>query len=250
MAFRSGSRRSIRSMCRSSSSTGPISPERSAAAIAPAVASTIGSIDPSSRVRPPRINRARRAPPRSCPRCRRHSRRRRGPRCADRAPAPPRPRPRPPPPRPPSRARRGAASPPRGSSRAGWRRPLPAMSGAEPWTGSNRPGPSAPRLAEGSIPSEPVSIAASSERMSPNMFSVRITSKRDGSETSCIAALSTSMWSSSTSGYSAATRLDRLAPQARGLEHVRLVDGGHPAAAARPRPRSRPGRCARSPATV
>ena len=58
--------------------------------------------------------------------------------------------------------------------------PWPAMSGAEPWTGSNTPGPSSPRLAEGSIPSEPVSIAASSLRMSPNMFSVTITSKRAG----------------------------------------------------------------------
>ena len=84
--------------------------------------------------------------------------------------------------------------------------PLPAMSGAEPWTGSYMPGPpSSPRLAEGSIPSEPVSIADSSLRMSPNMFSVRITSKRDGSETSCIAALSTSRWSSSTSANSGAT---------------------------------------------
>ena len=102
--------------------------------------------------------------------------------------------------RPRGRARGGASSPPRGRSRAGWRCPVPAMSGAEPWTGSNRPGPSAPRLAEGSIPSEPVSIAASSLRMSPNRFSVRITSKSRGPETSCIAALSTSMWSSSTSG--------------------------------------------------
>jgi hypothetical protein len=49
------------------------------------------------------------------------------------------------------------------------------------------------------MPSEPVSIADSSERMSPNMFSVRITSNLDGSATSCMAALSTSMWSSSTS---------------------------------------------------
>ena len=78
--------------------------------------------------------------------------------------------------------------------------PLPAMSGAEPWTGSKRPGaPSAPRLAEGSIPSEPVSIADSSLRMSPKRFSVTITSNSAGRETSCIAALSTSRWSSSTS---------------------------------------------------
>ena len=56
----------------------------------------------------------------------------------------------------------------------------PAMSGADPCTGSNTPGPSSPRLAEGSIPSEPVIIADSSLRMSPNMFSVTITSKCGG----------------------------------------------------------------------
>src|SRR5438132_1468388 len=51
------------------------------------------------------------------------------------------------------------------------------MSGAEPWTGSNRPGPSPPSEALGSNPIDPVSIAASSERMSPNIFWVRITAK-------------------------------------------------------------------------
>ena len=83
--------------------------------------------------------------------------------------------------------------------------PWPAMSGADPWTGSNRPGPPSPRLADGSIPIEPVIIAASSLRMSPNMFSVTMTSKSLGRATSCIAALSTSMWSSSIAGCSAAT---------------------------------------------
>ncbi len=52
------------------------------------------------------------------------------------------------------------------------------------------------------MPIEPVSIAASSERMSPNRFSVRITSKCRGAATSCIAALSTSTCSSSTFGNS------------------------------------------------
>ena len=46
------------------------------------------------------------------------------------------------------------------------------------------------------MPIEPVSIAASSLRMSPNMFSVTITSKDVGLETSCIAALSTRTCSS------------------------------------------------------
>ena len=53
------------------------------------------------------------------------------------------------------------------------------------------------------MPIEPVSIAASSERMSPNMFSVTITSKWRGAEISRIAALSTSRCSSSMWGNSA-----------------------------------------------
>jgi len=66
----------------------------------------------------------------------------------------------------------------------------PAMSGADPWIGSNRPGPE-PSEAEGRRPSEPASTAASSLRMSPNMFSVRITSNAAGSATSRMAAVST-----------------------------------------------------------
>ncbi len=56
--------------------------------------------------------------------------------------------------------------------------PLPGDVGRGAVHGLEQPGsPSAPSEALGSIPIEPVSIAASSERMSPNMFSVRITSK-------------------------------------------------------------------------
>ena len=77
------------------------------------------------------------------------------------------------------------------------------MSGAEPWIGSYTPSLPAPSDAEGSKPSEPASIDASSVRMSPNMFSVTITSKLDGLRIRCIAAESTSMCSSSTSGNSA-----------------------------------------------
>ena len=62
--------------------------------------------------------------------------------------------------------------------------PWPAMSGALPWMGSYRPGtvpseavPGRPaRLAEGSMPSEPDRTAASSEMMSPKVFSATITS--------------------------------------------------------------------------
>ena len=77
---------------------------------------------------------------------------------------------------------------------------LPAISGAEPWMGSYIPNAPSARLAEGSIPIEPVIWLASSEIISPKILEVTITSKCLGFLTSCIAALSTYMWSNSTSG--------------------------------------------------
>ena len=73
------------------------------------------------------------------------------------------------------------------------------MSGAEPCTGSYSAlrlpsGPGAPSEADGSMPSEPVSIAAQSERRSPNRLSLTITSNCLGWRTSCIAQLSAYMW--------------------------------------------------------
>ena len=44
------------------------------------------------------------------------------------------------------------------------------------------------------MPIEPVSIDASSDRMSPNMLPVTMTSNCFGLRTSCMAALSTYMW--------------------------------------------------------
>ena len=52
----------------------------------------------------------------------------------------------------------------------------PAMSGAEPWTGSYMPKFPSAREAEGSMPMEPVIWLASSERMSPKILLVTITS--------------------------------------------------------------------------
>ena len=83
----------------------------------------------------------------------------------------------------------------------------PAMSGAEPWMGSYIPREVADRLAEGSMPMEPVMTEASSDKMSPKMLEVTITSNCLGPRTSCMAALSTYIWDSSTSGYSAASRV-------------------------------------------
>ena len=121
------------------------------------------------------------------------------------------------------------------------------MSGAEPWTGSNSPGPPSPRLAEGSIPSEPVSIAASSLRMSPNRFSVRITSKRDGIGDELHRGVVDQQVVELDVGVVGGDPRHGLAPQPRGLEHVRLVDRGHARRrGAAARPRSRPARSARS----
>jgi hypothetical protein len=53
---------------------------------------------------------------------------------------------------------------------AGFAIPFPAMSGAEPCTGSKIPGPPSLRLADAASPSPPVIALASSERMSPNLF--------------------------------------------------------------------------------
>ena len=78
----------------------------------------------------------------------------------------------------------------------------PAMSGADPCTGSYSPGPSVPTAAEGSMPMDPVSMDAASDRMSPKMLPVTMVSNCVGARMICIAALSTYMCDSSTSGYS------------------------------------------------
>ena len=71
--------------------------------------------------------------------------------------------------------------------------PWPAMSGAEPWTGSNMEGavPSGLMFPEAASPMPPVIAAARSVRMSPKRLSVTITSKRDGSVVRKIVAAST-----------------------------------------------------------
>src|SRR4029450_9466024 len=62
--------------------------------------------------------------------------------------------------------------------------PVPAMSGADPWTGSNSEGDeSGLRLALAAVPRPPAMAAPRSVRMSPNRLSVTITSNRPGSLT-------------------------------------------------------------------
>ena len=67
--------------------------------------------------------------------------------------------------------------------------PLPAMSGAEPWTASKTAIPS-PMFALGARPRPPTRPAVRSDTMSPNRFSMTITSNECGLSTSFIAAAS------------------------------------------------------------
>src|SRR5712671_4700664 len=60
--------------------------------------------------------------------------------------------------------------------------PFPAMSGAEPWTGSNIDGYSYSgyRLAEGAMPIDPTTDGPRSERISPKRLEPSTTSNRSG----------------------------------------------------------------------
>ena len=80
--------------------------------------------------------------------------------------------------------------------------PCPAISGALPWHGSYIPCPELFSDAEGSIPMDPLRVAAISDKISPNRLPETITSYWFGLSTSCIAVLSASWCESSTSGYS------------------------------------------------
>ncbi len=90
---------------------------------------------------------------------------------------------------------------------SGFTTPRPAMSGADPWTGSNIEGKRrvGSRFALGARPMLPVRIAETSLRMSPNRFDPTTTSKLSGRRIKFIAAASTNSDSVEISAYSAAT---------------------------------------------
>ena len=99
---------------------------------------------------------------------------------------------------PPSRTNTAASSHPRQSCRWGWPRPFPQYPAhCREWVHTCRR--DAPMLADGNIPIDPVNMAASSLKISPNRFVVRITSNCRGFRINCIAQLSTYMCRSSTS---------------------------------------------------
>ena len=86
----------------------------------------------------------------------------------------------------------------------------------------------AAQAAEGSMPMEPARMAASSERMSPKVFSVTRVSKWVGLWTSAIAQLSTRTCSTCTSGYSLATPVHGVPPELGHDEDIGLVHRGQP----------------------
>src|SRR5579872_2599176 len=108
--------------------------------------------------------------------------------------------------------------------------PLPAMSGAEPCTGSYMAlrrlvfGSISPSEADCSMPSEPVSIAATSDSMSPNRLSVTMTSNCIGQHVLELHA----------GKFARMHLLDHLVPQHAGLHDIALFHRGE-LVAARPR---------------
>ena len=91
------------------------------------------------------------------------------------------------------------------SSRSGWRCPCRRCRAPSRAPARTAPcaclvfGSASPSEADGSMPSEPVSIAAMSDSMSPNRLSVTMTSNCFGLRTSCMPPASASMCSSCTS---------------------------------------------------
>src|ERR1700722_6327475 len=80
--------------------------------------------------------------------------------------------------------------------------PFPAMSGAEPCTGSNIEGNSRSglMLAPGAMPIEPTTAGPRSDKMSPNRFEPTTTSNQSGWRTKCAVRMSMWYWSVLTCG--------------------------------------------------
>jgi hypothetical protein len=98
------------------------------------------------------------------------------------------------------------------------------MSGAEPWIGSYSPFLFASNDADGSMPIEPASIDASSDRMSPKMLPVTITSNCFGARTELHRGVVDVHVRQRDVRIVLAEARDDLAPQDRRVEHVGLVD--------------------------
>ena len=78
---------------------------------------------------------------------------------------------------------------------------MPAISGAEPWTGSNSDGNffSGFIFADGAIPIVPVQAGPKSDKISPNKFDATTTSNHSGFKTNLATKISIWNWSVSIS---------------------------------------------------
>src|SRR6476646_5408035 len=107
--------------------------------------------------------------------------------------------------------------------------PLPMMSKAEPWIGSNIEGGvrSGLRLAVGAMPKEPASAAARSDRMSACRLVATIVSSVSGLSVIRMVIASTSILSQVTSGNSWATPAGILTFRVLAHDHPVQLLGGH-----------------------
>ena len=106
--------------------------------------------------------------------------------------------------------------------------PCPMMSGAVPWQGWNTAWRS-PISAEGAMPMPPIRPAVMSERMSPNMFSITMTSKSQGRFTSSSGAGIDIEPVGLDAGMALGGLIEHLAEERERLEHIGLVDAGQAA---------------------
>ena len=115
---------------------------------------------------------------------------------------------------------------------------LPAISGAEPCTGSNIDGNfrSGLMLADGAMPIDPATAGPRSLRISPNRFDPTTTSNQSGCCTKCAHRMSMWNWSVRISGIRLAHQREALVPVRHGEgDAVRL--GGRRQMLLRPRHR-------------
>ena len=134
-----------------------------------------------------------------------------------------------PPPRPPCQIRGAASSPPTGTSPAGWRSPGRRCPGPSRGPARTAPGPPSPSEALGSIPSDPVSIAASSRQdVAEHVLGQDHLEVPRGGDQPHRGVVDQQVLELDVRELACVHLADDLAPQAAGLEHVGLVDARHP----------------------
>ncbi len=146
-------------------------------------------------------------------------------------------------------ARRGCSGtswPPTGSSPADWPCPGPRCRAPSHARARTCPCRRRPATRDGSMPREPVSMAATSERMSPNMLPVTMTSNCFGARTSCMRGVVDVHVGERHVRIVARHRGDHFTPELGDFEHVGLVHRAQPPLRVSVPARTRPARCVRS----